>query len=157
MDVWYLGHTHPDMGHTRAHTHTCVCTRAPNHIAKHSDIPLTHSGTDAQVRACAQSHTHTHTAFTPSWFESYPRPSETDCLFTLRGCFWELSDADGGGISHPLCRHKCQNIILSTPHRPALACTCTTPATHAHTRSLNRRPPGGILNKAEVIRMFLLL
>jgi len=115
-----------------------VCVISWSHTHTHSRDEHTHrhlitfQNTMTYTLAHKSTHTHTHTLHSKLIW-TITVAVGTDCLFRLRVCFWELSSVDGGGISDPLCRHKCQNIILSSPpshtHAHSLA--------HAHlTRTL---------------------
>lgn len=114
-------HYHRGMWNGCVISWSCTRTRsqAPNDIPKHNNI-LSHS----------QEHTHTlHSKLI--WIMTVA--VGTDCLFRLSVCFWELSSIDGGGISDPHCRHKCQNIILSLPPPPSLSHKHIYDHTHTHT------------------------
>lgn len=118
-------HYHRGMWNGCVISWSCTRTRsqAPNDIPKHNNI-LSHS----------QEHTHTlHSKLI--WIMTVA--VGTDCLFRLSVCFWELSSIDGGGISDPHCRHKCQNIILSLPPSFSFTQAHIWPHTHTHlTRTL---------------------
>lgn len=94
-------------------------------------------------------HAHTHTLHSELiWIITVAVGA--DCLFRLSVCIWELSGVDGGGISDPLYRHKCQNIILSTP--PSLPVALSRRTTYktrcTHTHVLTQRP-GAFLIEAK--------
>lgn len=125
----------------RTHIHT----QAPNHIAKHNDIPLTHSGT--------LTHRHTHTQPSLQVDLNHIRGRRNGLSVQIKSVFLRIK-------RHSWWWHFASPLQTQMPKHHSV--TSSLPLARArprgaHTRAVNPDPPGGILNKAEVIRMFLRL